>query len=215
MSATRHRHPSSGDEMLQSTSHPLLADEKTTSPDPSWTARRCLLVEVALEQEDLEALRTTSSLPGGFGTDEMRRKAWLVLLRTKQYYPTTSDPGVARTKAHELNSSDLSSDSGASQVGGNVELASPAVAPAQHPDEAQVLLDTKRLPSKGKLEMQADLQDLTVGVLRRFPKLSYFQGYHDIMSVLYLTFVPPPLPTPSPSRSRSRTTSLNQKQRIA
>ena len=121
-----------------------------------------------------------------------------MLLRTKQYYPTTSDPGVARTKAHELNSSDLSSDSGASQVGGNVELASPAVAPAQHPDEAQVLLDTKRsfvsypkgkyifcvqlklitmigLPSKGKLEMQADLQDLTVGVLRRFPKLSYFQ----------------------------------------
>lgn len=53
--------------------------------------------------------------------------------------------------------------------------------------------------------MQADLQDLIVGVLRKYPALSYFQvgilltlpgaclhvkGYHDIMSVLYLTYVP-------------------------
>ena len=30
-------------------------------------------------------------------------------------------------------------------------------------------------PAEGKLRMQADLQDLIVGVLRKYPKLSYFQ----------------------------------------
>lgn len=52
-----------------------------------------------------------------------------------------------------------------------------------HPDESQVLLDTKRsfvsypkgLPAESKQILQDDLQDLIVGVLRKFPALHYFQ----------------------------------------
>lgn len=37
--------------------------------------------------------------------------------------------------------------------------------------------------------MQEDLQALIVSVLQRHPRLSYFQGFHDIMTVLYLTLL--------------------------
>lgn len=37
--------------------------------------------------------------------------------------------------------------------------------------------------------MQADLHALIVAVLQRHPELNYFQGFHDIMTVLYLTFL--------------------------
>lgn len=37
--------------------------------------------------------------------------------------------------------------------------------------------------------MQEDLQALIVAVLQRHPRLSYFQGLHDIISVLYLTLL--------------------------
>lgn len=70
--------------------------------------------------------------------------------------------------------------------------------PQPHKDETQVKLDTDRsfviypkgISSENKLAMQEDLNDLIVDVLRKYPALSYFQGYHDILSVLYLTFIP-------------------------
>lgn len=37
--------------------------------------------------------------------------------------------------------------------------------------------------------MQQDLHALICEVLRRHPKLNYFQGFHDIMTVLYLTLL--------------------------
>lgn len=37
--------------------------------------------------------------------------------------------------------------------------------------------------------MQEDLQSLICTVLQRHPRLSYFQGFHDIMTVLYLTLL--------------------------
>lgn len=37
--------------------------------------------------------------------------------------------------------------------------------------------------------MQEDLQNLIVAVLQRHPRLSYFQGFHDITTVLYLTLL--------------------------
>lgn len=40
--------------------------------------------------------------------------------------------------------------------------------------------------------MQEDLQVLIVGILQRHPCLSYFQGLHDIMTVLYLTLIEDP-----------------------
>jgi hypothetical protein len=41
-----------------------------------WVGRRVKLVQQAIKNNDLGALRDVSALPGGFGTDEMRRLAW-------------------------------------------------------------------------------------------------------------------------------------------
>ncbi|KAF5378866.1 hypothetical protein D9615_006927 [Tricholomella constricta] len=65
----------------------------------------------------------------------------------------------------------------------------------EHRDERQIRLDTDRsfvlypvgAPSQDKEVMQEKLNSLLVSIFRRRPKLNYFQGYHDIVSVLFLT----------------------------
>ncbi|CAO1625342.1 unnamed protein product [Jaminaea pallidilutea] len=72
---------------------------------------------------------------------------------------------------------------------------------ATHPDERQVELDIQRSfvgCSEGsslkdpatKQARRRQLQDLIVGTLRRYPKLHYYQGYHDVVSVLLLVLSP-------------------------
>ncbi|ORY26234.1 rab-GTPase-TBC domain-domain-containing protein [Naematelia encephala] len=183
--------------------------------DLSWLERRELFVQIAIKHEDVESLRKFSALPGGFGSEDMRRKAWRVLLNTRSYFPEDEQPQAgpstpprSATEEEETDSSSAKEDDEEEEEGNE---------PFRHPDEGQVLLDTRRsfvsypkgLPKESKAAMQADLQDLIVGVLRKYPKLNYFQGYHDIMSVLYLTFVPPK----PPPRSRARATSNARKSR--
>ncbi|KKA27078.1 hypothetical protein TD95_001143, partial [Thielaviopsis punctulata] len=70
----------------------------------------------------------------------------------------------------------------------------------RHRDEEQVQLDVNRsfvYYPNNKTPKQLDrckqeLSDLIVQVLRRFPFLHYFQGYHDICQV-FLLVLPPPL----------------------
>jgi hypothetical protein len=50
------------------------AGEKTASKD--WVRRREMLLDQALEDDDLEALKRISALPGGFGSDASRKKVW-------------------------------------------------------------------------------------------------------------------------------------------
>ncbi|KAJ6518717.1 rab-GTPase-TBC domain-containing protein [Mycena sanguinolenta] len=66
--------------------------------------------------------------------------------------------------------------------------------PSSHPDERQIRLDTERsfvlypIDSKtDKDKLQAQLNDLLVKIFHKRPKLNYFQGYHDIITVLLLT----------------------------
>ncbi|THH31072.1 hypothetical protein EUX98_g3118 [Antrodiella citrinella] len=56
----------------------------------------------------------------------------------------------------------------------------------EHQDERQIRLDTDR----SFVLYPHALHDLVVSVFRRRPALSYFQGYHDIVSVLFLTLPP-------------------------
>ncbi|KAJ7634085.1 rab-GTPase-TBC domain-containing protein [Mycena polygramma] len=66
---------------------------------------------------------------------------------------------------------------------------------SSHPDERQIRLDTERsfvlypvADSKtDKDTLQSELHDLLVEIFRKRPKLNYFQGYHDIVTVLLLT----------------------------
>jgi hypothetical protein len=41
-----------------------------------------------------------------------------------------------------------------------------------------------------KASLKSDLNHLIVSLFRNRPKLNYFQGYHDIMTVIYLTLPP-------------------------
>ena len=157
-----------------------------------------------------------------------------VLLDTQRFLPTDSSPESA---------SHGSADTQGLAGGGRPTSLDD---PPPHPDEAQVLLDTKRsfvsyptgrlvavilkgtgeaesgtassgIRENSKLVLQAELHQLIIETLRRYPQLSYFQvsqaqsdgqdlsslrpqGYHDIMSVLYLTYIDPP--TPRQPRSR-------------
>ncbi|WWC97846.1 hypothetical protein V866_004733 [Kwoniella sp. B9012] len=174
----------------------------------SWTKQ-------AVEDGDVKSLRKISALPGGFGGDDMRKKAWSRMLRTHL---------LAHQTARKVNGDESSRQE--ENFGGNEDKpvekgdegdtkeqeAGPSE-PKPHPNERQVKLDTDRsfvtypkgIPAQSKLELQVDLNDLIVGVLRKYPALSYFQGYHDILSVLYLTFIPPrPIPQRSRSSSRNR-----------
>ncbi|KAF4564832.1 hypothetical protein EYR40_011005 [Pleurotus pulmonarius] len=89
--------------------------------------------------------------------------------------------------------------------------------PPEHPDERQIQLDTDRSfvlypvgepfapcvslcseynsssftdPLLEKESLKRQLHELIVSVFRKRPRLSYFQGYHDIVSVLFLTLPP-------------------------
>jgi len=51
-----------------------------------WLERRERLVRAALEDEDLGQLGQIAALPGGFGTDDLRKEAWWVYLRSSRRY---------------------------------------------------------------------------------------------------------------------------------
>jgi len=40
-----------------------------------------------------------------------------------------------------------------------------------------------------KTRLRETLSHIIVTILRRFPKLNYFQGYHDIVSIFLLNFL--------------------------
>ncbi|RXK39023.1 hypothetical protein M231_03753 [Tremella mesenterica] len=213
-----------------------------------WMDRREEIVRLALKDGDLETLRKVSSLPGGYGSEEMRRVVWPVLLCVDKYFPENTQIDNISKERKELNGQSQNSPLAESHVsandksdqskhqekpplqerdgtkvitqdgtgqkslinenekimGGNELEEKPLnghieKSQEHHRDEYQVSLDTKRsfvtypvgIPLEDKENMQEDLHDLIVGILRKYPELSYFQGFHDIMSVLYLTFISP------------------------
>jgi len=191
---------------------PVFEDEKVSTPsDLSWVARRHALVDLALANDDLEALVKISAMPGGFGSENMRRRVWSVL---SAYYwasadieqgqhcsmRTSSSQKTARQKktipprslrsvkkawtakmATGMTASRLQlvhlriqTKRRSSWIRGELSWHIPKVCFAAYSVRAPTYARTG-LPPEGKLEMQADLQDLIVGVLRKYPTLSYFQ----------------------------------------
>lgn len=67
-----------------------------------------------------------------------------------------------------------------------------------HKDEDQVALDVRRSfiwlgDTPVRAARRSELAYVINGVLRRHPCLRYYQGYHDVVSVLLLVFIPPTL----------------------
>lgn len=124
---------------------------------------------------NLDALRAQSLRPGGFGKE--RTRVWPALLGVR----VSSEPPPYAEVAPEPSTNDL-----------------------PHPDERQVRLDTDRsfvmYPADNDDEsrrtvLQTSLNSLIVSLLRKRRKLHYFQGYHDIVTVILLT-LPPELQLP-------------------
>ena len=81
-----------------------------------WLESREAGVLAAVATADLDALRRYSVLPGGYGSDAVRRRVWYV------------GPSTADSRAHLLHAEGAPAE--------------PVL--EEHPDESQVLLDTKR-----------------------------------------------------------------------
>ncbi|KAF9201280.1 hypothetical protein BGZ49_008466 [Haplosporangium sp. Z 27] len=122
--------------------------------------KRIRLLDEAIVTGNIEALRRLSVTGAGFVNDAIRRRAWPLLLRT--HVPR-------RDFEHETSS---------------------------HKDDEQVRLDVIRsfthLPTDTKSQQsfkkqkQEDLLHVISDVLQRHPKLSYYQGFHDVCTCLIL-----------------------------
>ncbi|KJA17614.1 hypothetical protein HYPSUDRAFT_70607 [Hypholoma sublateritium FD-334 SS-4] len=115
---------------------------------------------------DWNALRATSLQPGGFGNERVDIWPRLLHVSSSSRKPVKEE----ETKAHSAEES------------------------TPHSDERQISLDTDRSfvlypaePTIDRETLQAGLHQLLVSLFRRRPRLSYFQGYHDIASVFFLT----------------------------
>ncbi|KAH6997524.1 rab-GTPase-TBC domain-containing protein [Ilyonectria sp. MPI-CAGE-AT-0026] len=134
----------------------------------------------ACKWRDIGRLRSLAEGKGGLLTDALRRRAWPLLL------------GLEVPSGDDCSSG--------SQDG----LAGPGDPPVdwrdlpRHRDEDQVQLDVNRsfiyYPSnlsESELDQRkSELSALINEVLRRYPYLCYFQGYHDICQVLLLVLEP-------------------------
>ncbi|KAI1817497.1 rab-GTPase-TBC domain-containing protein [Poronia punctata] len=117
-------------------------------------------ISAACERKDIDELRSLATAPRGFISDDLRRKAWPILLG--------SDVDAATPDSWQ----DLPRHRDEDQVKLDVERSF-----VYYPnDDTPVELDKKKV----------ELSDLITEVLRRHPCLCYFQGYHDVCQVLLL-----------------------------
>ncbi|CDO71045.1 hypothetical protein BN946_scf184844.g49 [Trametes cinnabarina] len=126
---------------------------------------------------DWEALRARSALPHGFGEERVR--IWPKLLHIDGESSSDDIVATGSTAPHAAREEHERADQRTREE-------------QPHEDERQIGLDTDRsfvlYPDTARREtLQAGLNRLIVSVFRRRPRLHYFQGYHDIVSVLFLT----------------------------
>ncbi|KAG0139601.1 hypothetical protein CROQUDRAFT_111549 [Cronartium quercuum f. sp. fusiforme G11] len=151
---------------------------------------------------DRAILTYLASLPGGFACASQTRKRY-------QTYLVTTATGLRAPSAPlaSLFSSGKDDRSHLWQVWAFILGVQPLndvtvplanqVSLAPHRDEGQVRLDVNRsftsfplgFEDAEKAHLRELLESTIVNILRRFPKLSYFQGYHDVVSIFLLTFV--------------------------
>ncbi|RHZ50954.1 hypothetical protein Glove_487g20 [Diversispora epigaea] len=107
-------------------------------------------INKACEENDLKSLRKLACSEG-FLSNSLRSSCWANLLKVGK---------ISRENKIEEN----------------------------HKDEDQVLLDVERsfvnypkeLKKSQLKKKKEELKDVIIGILRRNPKLSYYQGFHDI-----------------------------------
>ncbi|KAG5748450.1 hypothetical protein H9Q70_008883 [Fusarium xylarioides] len=149
--------------------------EISQGPDMLSHPKAADIIE-ACRWKDIGRLRSLAEAHGGFLSDTLRRQAWPILLGLDAPSDEKDDPGLALA-----------------QEDSNAWKQLP-----RHRDEDQVQLDVNRSfiyypdnQSDAELSLRkSELSSLITEVLRRYPYLCYFQGYHDISQVLLLVLAP-------------------------
>jgi len=141
----------------------------------------------------LEELKSCARSPEGLVNNEMRKKIWPILLGLDD------DLGHHKSNSH----SKLTSESAGFLLDNLDSIDLPP-----HKDECQVQLDIQRshtilnhihslhtlqsesyttIFSKSDIDdLKKHLSNLIIKMLRKYPQLNYYQGYHDIASVILL-----------------------------
>ncbi|KAH7133484.1 rab-GTPase-TBC domain-containing protein [Dactylonectria macrodidyma] len=130
----------------------------------------------ACKWRDIGRLRSLAEGKGGLLTDALRRQAWPLLLGLEVPSSSGSHDGLAAAGDPPVDWKDL----------------------PRHKDEDQVQLDVNRsfiyypsnLSESELNQRKSELSALINEVLRRYPYLYYFQGYHDICQVFLLVLEP-------------------------
>ncbi|KAJ5740519.1 hypothetical protein N7493_000391 [Penicillium malachiteum] len=158
----------------ESLSESLLCDtEKLPSPNSNVSkesldaqlkrnarAEKAEAIRKACDSRDVEALASHAISNGGLLEDGLRKIAWPILLQCEQDFGSLK----------------------------------PSNTLPKHADEEQVDLDVNRafvyyptdLSEEGIAEKKEQLLSLITQILRNYPMLCYFQGYHDIVQVFLL-----------------------------
>ncbi|KAJ5893778.1 hypothetical protein N7495_005469, partial [Penicillium taxi] len=146
-----------------------ISDTESESQDKSWADQqkekarkeKAEAIRQACKDRDVNALVEFATSEGGLLEDELRQKAWPIFLQCDE-----------NSRYNNLKPLD--------------DL-------PRHADEDQVQLDVNRsfvyYPNAAEdelLKKKEQLAHLINQVLRNYPMLCYFQGYHDIVQVLLL-----------------------------
>ncbi|KJZ78092.1 hypothetical protein HIM_02729 [Hirsutella minnesotensis 3608] len=147
--------------------------------EPPWLDQKRKDIVDACKWRDVSTLRSLAESKQGLLDDNLRRAAWPILLGVQSSKAAPDDPDTC-------------------SQGDDAAFAADWNGLPPHRDEGQVQLDVNRSfiyypndQSDKELERcKTELSSLIVEVLRRFPYLCYFQGYHDICQVFMLVLSP-------------------------
>ncbi|CAK7266366.1 GTPase-activating protein gyp8 [Sporothrix epigloea] len=170
--------------------HAQTMEENVERDGLAATAKKQAIREACV-QGDFARLQQLAGSEGGFLTDGLRELAWPFLLGI----PVEADGHI-----------DLAKASAAAGIAADESSHAWESLPP-HRDEEQVQLDVDRAfvyypqhaSSADELRQKRALSELIGQVLRRFPYLCYFQGFHDICQV-FLLVLPPPICMPAVAR---------------
>ncbi|GMG10943.1 unnamed protein product [[Candida] boidinii] len=158
-------------------------------------------LKLAIKQNNKEIMYQLSQTRDGLINNEFRSKIWPILLGMEP--PVSKTKGIKGEKEIEYNDEkeDEEEKEGDNEKEDNDEKEEKQSnldtnSLPQHKDEDQVKKDVDRsfinYPknlTKDELEsLRLKLNNLIVKVLRNNPKLNYYQGYHDIATIILLVF---------------------------
>ncbi|KAI4110041.1 MAG: hypothetical protein L6R37_000174 [Teloschistes peruensis] len=151
---------------------PVKSHERNSAPAPPTKVDQ--ISNVCGEIPDLEALAQLATSRDGLVNDQVRQRAWPILLG----YDPSQNPEIERDAAWK----NLPLHKDEDQVARDVDRSF-----IYYPKTTSCTVNANADQSESQLDRRkADLSTVITQVLRTYPMLSYFQGFHDIVQVFLL-----------------------------